>query len=740
MTDSFTNDNRPTNIWDERIWAYANIKAARDHGIIIASDLNDKAAEIIGLSVEQKNERAKNEKLRHIVTSEWSRTDLKNKGLIRNEGRGSGVWKLTSTGMKINCETYESFITEFKKITKTSMNYISQGTVDTAICGATFNENLKSGNATTHTSLIFQTLAFFAATTSKGGSIEIKARSLGRKLLSLEYTKLVARRINNTGEDGEYGYLSALGTKNRDSYQINTNKSASETLSSNFFTNINARKKYADFTYNEEEDKLTADPLLSEFKLSISELDPSGVKHLITLALRSVELPGERASAQDLQRVLIDKYGAAGEALWKALPDNETFESFSTSDQIAALGTSKPTTLISNLGLNPSNRLLCALTAKPFAILAGGTGTGKTKCAIELARKICQKRPIGEAADYEVVAVGADWTDTRPLLGYENILGATPSYTVPKALDLIIRASRNPERPFFLILDEMNLSHVERYFSDFLSIMESKKIDTEASTIKLHSNKDGMPSTDGNVGGNVEQRIQWPDNLFVIGTVNIDETTHMFSPKVLDRAHVIEFKPDESQITAGLKASWVKTAQSEADDELKKESEKGVWTDSLSGMLFKENRVMKLRKSVDIFNEKEDDKNAVEKRIMDAWRALSKTRFSFSHRTAQETADYIFISHRLLKENADVLGEPPGLNELVDLAFLQKILPKINGSAETLTIKADNKDPKAASKETTLLDVLISEFKKDTELTRCVQKLEEMKTTLEREHFVSFIQ
>jgi hypothetical protein len=165
MTDSFTNDNRPTNIWDERIWAYANIKAARDHGIIIASDLNDKAAEIIGLSVEQKNERAKNEKLRHIVTSEWSRTDLKNKGLIRNEGRGSGVWKLTSTGMKINCETYESFITEFKKITKTSMNYISQGTVDTAICGATFNENLKSGNATTHTSLIFQTLAFFAATT-----------------------------------------------------------------------------------------------------------------------------------------------------------------------------------------------------------------------------------------------------------------------------------------------------------------------------------------------------------------------------------------------------------------------------------------------------------------------------------------------------------------------------------------------------------------------------------------------
>ena len=389
--------------------------------------------------------------------------------------------------------------------------------------------------------------------------------------------------------------------------------------------------------------------------------------------------------------------------------------------------------------MDTTTRLITSLASKPFVILAGGTGTGKTKCAIEVARKVCKKQPIGEAADYEVVAVGADWTDTRPLLGYENILGASPSYTVPKALDLIIRASRNPERPFFLILDEMNLSHVERYFSDFLSIMESKKIDTEASTIKLHANKDGMPSTDGNVGGKVEQRIQWPDNLFVIGTVNIDETTHMFSPKVLDRAHVIEFKPDEAQITAGLKASWGKTAQKEANDELKKESEKGIWTDALSGMLFKENRIEKLRKSVDIFNDK--DKEIIEKRIMETWRTLSKTRFSFSHRTAQETADYIFITHRLLKEKADLLGESPDLNELTDIAFLQKILPKLNGSAETLTITTE-----VGGKETTenLLLHLQNKFLATSEgmgvLTQCRKKLGAMKATLDREHFVSFIQ
>ena len=158
-------------------------------------------------------------------------------------------------------------------------------------------------------------------------------------------------------------------------------------------------------------------------------------------------------------------------------------------------------------------------------------------------------------------------------------------------------------------------------------------------------------------------------------------------------------------------------------------------------MLFKENRIMKLRKSVDIFNDKENDKKIIEKRIMDTWRTLSKTRFSFSHRTAHETAEYIFISHRLLKENADVLGESTDLNDLIDLAFLQKILPKLNGSAETLTITTEEE-----GKETTksLLLHLQKEFLATSdgmgELVRCREKLRAMKATLDREHFVSFIQ
>ena len=104
----------------------------------------------------------------------------------------------------------------------------------------------------------------------------------------------------------------------------------------------------------------------------------------------------------------------------------------------------------------------------------------------------------------------------------------TNGYMKSNALKLILEAGKpeNKDKPFFLILDEMNLSHVERYFADFLSAMESKE------EIPLHDSEDEKI---------IPQSIEIPKNLFVIGTVNVDETTYMFSPKVLDRANVIEF-------------------------------------------------------------------------------------------------------------------------------------------------------------------------------------------------------
>ena len=112
----------------------------------------------------------------------------------------------------------------------------------------------------------------------------------------------------------------------------------------------------------------------------------------------------------------------------------------------------------------------------------------------------------------------------------------------------MLAANQKKEYPHFLILDEMNLSHVERYFADFLSAMEARN-----GVIRLHDEgpRDDLnfclPRFDGDPVG-VPREIPYPPNFFVIGTVNVDETTYMFSPKVLDRAHVIEFQVDAKNI------------------------------------------------------------------------------------------------------------------------------------------------------------------------------------------------
>ncbi|MDF2064946.1 hypothetical protein [Bacillus sp. Cr_A10] len=141
------------------------------------------------------------------------------------------------------------------------------------------------------------------------------------------------------------------------------------------------------------------------------------------------------------------------------------------------------------------------------------------------------------------ISVRPDWLDHHGLLGFYNPI--IQKYRVTEMLKIMIRAKANPELPFFVLLDEMNLSKVEYYFSDFLSCLESRRIDEFGEIIQeklvLHEEENELTFVDENgMIYDIPRTMEIPKNLYLIGTVNIDETTYMFSPKVLDRAHIIE--------------------------------------------------------------------------------------------------------------------------------------------------------------------------------------------------------
>lgn len=218
--------------------------------------------------------------------------------------------------------------------------------------------------------------------------------------------------------------------------------------------------------------------------------------------------------------------------------------------------------------------LVAALTAKNFAILTGPSGTGKSRAALKLAEGL-QRHYAGqvEGSIFELIAVGPDWTSPKRLLGFRTPFGkerklpdgtsSHESYEITDTIRLMLRASHSDaaDIPHFLIFDEMNLSHVERYFAPFLSLMEAAGIlDAEsgisllgADELKLiaavlEAENPGTREAAAATAMIAEGRdFILPPNLFFVGTVNVDETTYMFSPKVLDRAHVIEIGCRASQ-------------------------------------------------------------------------------------------------------------------------------------------------------------------------------------------------
>ncbi|MDF9611007.1 DUF3578 domain-containing protein [Bacillus cereus] len=165
-----------------------------------------------------------------------------------------------------------------------------------------------------------------------------------------------------------------------------------------------------------------------------------------------------------------------------------------------------------------------SLKTKPFVILSGISGTGKTKIVQWFAESLGATEENGQ---FTLIPVRPDWSDSSDLLGYVNLQGEFQERPLIKVLEA---ADENPNRPYFVVLDEMNLARVEYYFSDFLSVIESRKW------------KDGKIVTSPVLPESITNKhITIPSNVYIIGTVNMDETTHPLSKKVLDRANTIEF-------------------------------------------------------------------------------------------------------------------------------------------------------------------------------------------------------
>jgi len=169
------------------------------------------------------------------------------------------------------------------------------------------------------------------------------------------------------------------------------------------------------------------------------------------------------------------------------------------------------------------------LQHKHFVILSGLSGTGKTQLALKYARAV--HGLTNEAADplLFVCPVRPEWTDPTGLTGYNDVL--TNRYVVPTFLEAVLVATAHRDSPVFVVLDELNLARVEYYLSDVLSCLET------GSALQLHSN--GVP-LEGTTGTSIRAELPLPSNLFIIGTINIDESTNPVSDKVLDRASVID--------------------------------------------------------------------------------------------------------------------------------------------------------------------------------------------------------
>ncbi len=313
-----------------------------------------------------------------------------------------------------------------------------------------------------------------------------------------------------------------------------------------------------------------------------------------------------------------------------------------------------------------------AIKSKPFLLLAGISGTGKSRIVRELARACwdegSEEFNAQKPRNFEMIQVKPNWHDSSELIGYVSRIDGI-RYVVGPFLRFMVKAINDPDTPYFLCLDEMNLAPVEQYFAEYLSVIESRKLQKNGSIttdpIIDYSNTeeyqslitqlfpDDDDSRDAYLTEEGGSRLSIPQNLIVVGTVNMDETTFSFSRKVLDRAMTIEM--NEVDLSGGLDKRY---------EQIGKLSNVELVADAVEG--------------VDVYQKYKSICDTAIKYLNKVNAVLDGTPFKIAYRTRNEVLLYVVnnLPYKTGEDSEDLLQEfviARALDEITNMKILSRI-------------------------------------------------------------------
>ena len=411
--------------------------------------------------------------------------------------------------------------------------------------------------------------------------------------------------------------------------------------------------------------------------------------------------------------------------------------------------------------LHPHPFLLSALRTKPFMLLAGISGTGKSRLVREMAFMSCPKalrdQDQTQPGNFCMIEVKPNWHDSTELLGYWSNISR--KYMFTSFVNFLVKAMMYPNVPFFVCLDEMNLAPVEQYLAELLSVLETRKLTADkrirtgvlvdGKYFKELASVDGTHDANGNSfmylktdkdiymkllnleslkGGENEEALAantlctsgltLPDNVIIIGTVNMDDTTHKFSRKVIDRAMTIEMNGGELNSIFGGSSRLKYRADNEEVVGLDAFKAKYVSADDAI------NDCLSMSPFAKRITGGEEDDGTLAHRLKAINDCLEGTPFQVSYRVMNELVIYLAVL--LDSEDGEVSDErfDELMSKAVDDILLMKILPRIEGDEQMFVTSRGNR-----------LDSLLELTSPDSASHK---KLLEMKERLEKSFFTRF--